>query len=53
LGNIGNLKKRFLHCQTYAAFTFSEDFDTRFHTPDNKAGFCAETTTSNEIQVAQ
>jgi hypothetical protein len=53
LGNIGNLKKSFLHCQTYAAFTFSEDSERGFNSPDNNAGFYAETAATNEIQDTQ
>ncbi|OHB81801.1 MAG: hypothetical protein A2Z38_11900 [Planctomycetes bacterium RBG_19FT_COMBO_48_8] len=39
MGKIGNIKKSFLHCQIYTAFTFSEDFDPRIQSPDNNAGF--------------
>ena len=50
---MGNFKKSFIDRQTYATFTFSENFDTSFHTPDNSAGLCAETAAYNEIQDAQ
>jgi len=53
MGKIGNIKKSFLHCQIYTAFTFSEDFDPRIQSPDNNAGFYAETSATNEIQEAQ
>jgi len=43
MGNIGNNEKVFLQCQTYAAFTFSEDFSLGLNLPYNIAGFYAET----------